>query len=55
MSMCVVLFLSCSSSEDNETVSANTEIADESIVGLEQSQQLTAAVIQDFADKISQL
>ena len=55
LSMCVVLFLSCSSSEDNETVSANTEIADESIVGLEQSQQLTAAVIQDFADKISQL
>ena len=51
MSMGVALFSSCSSSEDNETVSANTEIADESIVGLEQFQQSTASVIQKFADK----
>lgn len=51
LSMCVTLFSSCSSSEDNETISANTEIADESIAGLEQFQQSTASVIQKFADK----
>lgn len=51
MSMSVVLVSSCSSSEDNEIISANTKIADESLVGMKEFQQATASVIQNFADK----